>query len=170
MTNNWMKRLLFFVVLILLQVLVLNHISFLGYATPFLYIYFIIKMPIGVNRNLLMLSGFLLGFIIDIFCNTPGQNAAATVFAAFIRRPVQGLFFSREDFDHFVPSIKTLGGAFMRYACVIVFVHHTILISINSFSYVNFITIAIRILSSVILTSILIFAIEGVFVKKRIHE
>ncbi len=166
MTNNWVKQLISFVVLLLLQVLVLNHISFWGYATPFLYIYFIIKMPIGTNRNLLMLIGFVLGFIIDIFCNTPGINAAAAVFAAFVRRPVQGLFFAREDFEQFVPNMMTLGAAFMKYAIVITLIHHLLLISFSSFSYFNIQTIILRVISSTILTSILIFAIEGFTVKK----
>lgn len=170
MANNRVKQLISFVVLLLLQVLVLNHISFWGYATPFLYIYFILKMPVGINRNLLMLLGFVLGFIIDIFCNTPGINAAATVFAAFMRRPVQGLFFSREDFEHSIPNIATLGGAFMKYAIVVTFIHHLLLISISSFSYFNMQTIALRILLSTTLTSVLIFAIEGFTVKKRVHE
>lgn len=170
MTSNWLKQLISFIVLILLQVLVFNHISFWGYATPFLYIYFIIKMPIGTSRYLLMIVAFLLGFIIDIFCNTPGQNAAACVFAAFIRRPVQSLFFAHEDFDHFTPSIAILGSSFMKYACVIVFLHHSTLIWISSFSYFNFHTIALRIISSVVLTCILVFAVEGFTVKKKVHE
>ncbi len=70
MTSNWLKQLILFVMLILIQVLVLNHISFMGYATPFLYIYFILKMPLGTNRNLLILLSFLLGISVDIFCNT----------------------------------------------------------------------------------------------------
>jgi len=170
MTSNWLKQTILFVVLILLQVLVLNHISFLGYATPFLYIYFIIKMPIASDRNLLMLVSFILGFTIDIFCNTPGQNAAAAVFAAFIRKPAQVLFFEREDFEHFIPSIGTLGSAFMKYACLVVLAHHTVLISISSFSYFNLQSVGLRIISSTILTSLLIFAIEGITVKKRVHE
>lgn len=170
MANNWLKQLISFLVLILLQVLVLNHISFLGYATPFLYVYFIIKMPIGTNRNLVIFLGFLMGFIIDLFCNTPGQNAAAATFAAFMRRPIQGLFIARDDFEHIVPSINTLGNAFMKYAVFIVFIHHTLLILISSFSYLDPLTIILRILLSSILTSILIFAIEGFSIRKKKYE
>lgn len=167
MAGNWLKQSFVFIILVLLQVLVFNHISFLGYATPFLYIYFIIKMPIGINRNLVLILAFLLGFTIDIFCNTPGQNAAAAVLAAFMRRPVQGLFFAREDFEHFIPSIPNLGTAFMKYTIVIVFIHNLALISISSFSYLNFLTILLRVLSSTLLTSILIYAIEGFSIKKK---
>lgn len=170
MTNNWLRQLISFILLIFLQVSVFNHISFIGYATPFLYIYFILKMPIDTNRSVLMLLAFILGFTIDIFCNTPGQNAAATVFVAFMQRPVQNLFFAREDFELFVPSIATLGATFFKYACVVIFLHNMSLILISSFSYFNFQTILLRIISSTILTCILVFAIEGFTVKKRIHE
>ena len=170
MTSNWLKQLILFLILVLLQVLVLNHISFLGYATPFLYIYFIIKLPVGINRNLVIFLGFLLGFIIDLFCNTPGQNAAAATFAAFMRRPVQGLFFARDDFEHVVPSITNLGNAFMKYAITIILIHHTLLILISSFSYLDPLTITLRIVSSSVLTSILVFAMEGFTIKKKKYE
>lgn len=166
MTSNWLKQLVLFVILVLLQVLVLNHISFMGYATPFLYIYFILKMPIGTNRNLLILLGFILGFCIDIFCNTPGVNAAATVFTAFVCTPIQRLFFEKDDFDHFVPSLGNLGIAFMKYIFTCVLIHTTILISISCFSYLNFTVILLRILSSTLFTTILIYAIEGFSIKK----
>ncbi|MEN9918467.1 MAG: rod shape-determining protein MreD [Bacteroidota bacterium] len=170
MAGNWLKQLGLFIILVLLQVLILNHISFWGYATPFFYIYFIIKMPIGTNRNFLMVLAFLLGFTIDIFSNTPGQNAVASVFVGFVRRPVQGLFFAREEFEHFIPNIAALGGAFMKYAIVVVLLHHAILISVSSFSYFDLDIIALRIISSAALTSVLIFAIEGITAKKKIYE
>lgn len=170
MTSNWLKQLILFVTLILIQVLVLNHISFMGYATPLLYIYFILKMPLGTNRNLLIFLGFLLGICIDVFCNTLGVNAAASVLLAFVCLPIQRLFFEREDFENFVPSLDNLGFAFMKYAFIGVFIHHAILISLNSFSYFNPAIIVLRILSSTIFTTILIYAIEGFSVKRRKHE
>lgn len=170
MGSNWLKLLISFFILIFLQVLVLNHMSFGGYATPFLYIYFIIKMPIGVNRNLLVFLGFLLGFIIDIFCNTLGQNAAATVFVAAFCQSIQGLFFSRDDFEDYTPSVVSLGNAFFKYAFLVILIHHAILILISSFSYLNPVTIGLRIILSTLLTFVLVFAIEGLFVKKKKHE
>ena len=43
---NLLRGLVYFVVLVLIQVLILNNIHFLRIATPFLYLYFIIKMPV----------------------------------------------------------------------------------------------------------------------------
>lgn len=167
LNNNYIRNTALFVLLVLLQVLVLNKISFLGYAVPFVYIYFIIKLPIGFNRNISIISGFLLGFIIDIFCNTPGINAAATTFIAFICRPVQDLFFITDDYKDQSPRLSLLGSAFMKYAVFISLIHHFILISLESFSYISINLILLRIVFSTILTSLLIFAFEGFAIKKK---
>lgn len=155
-----------FILLILFQVLVLNRISFLGYAIPFFYIYFIIKLPIGINRSLIVFLGFILGLIIDLFFNTPGINAAATTLAAFVCRPIQGLFFVADDYDEMEPKLSLLGANFMKYAIVIVLIHNLALVSIESFSYFNITTVLYRIILSTLLTSILIFAFEGFSIKK----
>ncbi len=156
-----------FVLLVLLQVLVLNKISFLGYAVPFAYIYFILKLPIGFNRNLSTLLGFLLGFIIDIFCNTPGINAAATTLIGFLCRPVQSLFFMVDDYNDQTPGLRLLAGGFMKFAISIILIHHIVLISVESFSYFNIKFVLLRIVLSAILTSILVFAFEGFSLNKK---
>ncbi|HRF92087.1 MAG TPA: rod shape-determining protein MreD, partial [Bacteroides graminisolvens] len=109
MIINYIYRILWFVGLVLLQVLILNNIHLAGYATPFLYTYFILKFPSSVSRNELLLWAFFLGLIIDIFSNTPGINASATVLMAFVRPPLLTLFTPRDSFDNIVPSFKTIG-------------------------------------------------------------
>jgi rod shape-determining protein MreD len=161
LNNNLIKYLLLFIGLVLLQVLVLNEISFLGYAVPFAYIYFIMKLPFGTNKNLVLFLGFLLGFTIDIFCNTPGINAAATTLIAFLCRPIQGLFFILDDYKDQTPSYGLLGFSFMKYAVFLTFIHHIALVSIESFSFFNIKLVLLRIILSTILTSIIIFAFEG---------
>ncbi|MFV0468974.1 MAG: rod shape-determining protein MreD [Dysgonomonas sp.] len=167
MQNRFIQFFLLFVILVLLQVLILDHISFLGYATPFLYIYFVFKLPIGLNRYFITFLGFLLGFTIDLFCNTPGMNAAATTFIAFFIKPIQGLFFQRNDYETYIPSISVLGGAFLRYAVLCIFIHLVLLLTIESFSYFNFYNLILKILCSTIVTSLLVFAIEGLSFNKK---
>lgn len=165
--SNFVKYILLFVFLVLLQVVVLNEITFLGYAVPFLYIYFIIKLPFSLNRNLVILLGFILGLTIDIFCNTLGINAAATTLAAFFCRPIQSLFFNLDDFkEQTVPKLSFMGASFMKYAISITLLHNIALISIESFSYFNIEVILLRIFLSTAITSIIIFALEGFSIKK----
>lgn len=161
------KYIIMFVLLVLLQVLVLNRISFLGYGVPFVYVYFIIKLPVGSNKNIVLLLSFLIGLIIDIFCNTPGINAAAATFAGIMRRPIQGLFFMVDDYLEQTPSLSLLGSAFVKYAVFLTLVHHIVLISIESFSYFNIEILLLRIGLSTVLTSLLIFAFEGFSFKKK---
>ena len=85
---NLLRGLVYFVVLVLIQALILNNIHFLRIATPFLYLYFIIKMPVGTSRDLVVLFSFLIGLVIDMFSNTPGMHAAACTLAGFIREPM----------------------------------------------------------------------------------
>ena len=74
--------------LILLQVIVLNNINFLGYINPLYYIWFIFLYPIRKDDASVLVLSFLLGLIIDMFADSGGINAAATLFIAFIRIPV----------------------------------------------------------------------------------
>ena len=85
MIINYLHKIGWFVGLVLLQVLILNNVHIAGYATPFLYIYLILKFESDVPRNALMLWAFFLGLAVDILSDTPGMNAAATVLLAFLR-------------------------------------------------------------------------------------
>ena len=83
MIITYIHRIGWFIGLVLLQVLILNNVHIAGYATPFLYIYFILKFNSGTSRNELMLWAFFFGLTIDVFSDTPGMNAAATVFLLY---------------------------------------------------------------------------------------
>jgi cell shape-determining protein MreD len=56
------KRFLF---LILLQVLVLNHVQWSGYVNPYVYILFIMMLPVETPRWLVILLGLITGLLID---------------------------------------------------------------------------------------------------------
>jgi hypothetical protein len=108
--------------------------------------------------------GFLLGFTIDLFCNTPGLNAATSAFIGFISRPAQGLFFTFDDYNNDqIPGLSS----YMKYAFLLTLVHHVSLIILESFSYFNPKILLLRIIISTIMTSLLILAFEGFSLKKK---
>ncbi len=80
MIITYIHRIGWFIGLVLLQVLILNSVHIAGYATPFLYIYFILKFSSGTSRNELMLWAFFFGLTIDIFSDTSGMNAASFIY------------------------------------------------------------------------------------------
>lgn len=160
MKLDYIYEVLLFVALILLQVLLFNQISVFGYATPFLYIYFLMKLPIGRNVFYVIIMGFLMGITIDIFLNTPGINAAATTLVAATRRPLLRLFYEKDVFDEFVPGIYTATGPFIKSSILAVAMHQTVLYGLEAFSLFNPEILILRWVSSIALTLALIFALD----------
>ena len=155
MIITYIHRIGWFIGLVLLQVLILNNVHIAGYATPFLYIYFILKFASGTSRNELMLWAFFFGLTIDIFADTPGMNAAATVLLAFLRPSLLRLFTPRDNLDSIIPSFK-------RYTTASVFVHSLALLSIEFFSFTSIWLLLLRVISCTLLTLTCILAVEGI--------
>jgi rod shape-determining protein MreD len=129
-------RLGWFLGLAMLQVLVLNQMHIWGYATPFLYIYFILKLNTRTSRNALMLWAFALGLVIDIFGNTPGMNAASVILLAFSRTSILRLVTLRDIDEGFRPSVRSMGvSSFMRYVFLSCSLFCTVLFLIDTFSF-----------------------------------
>lgn len=157
------NRIAWFVGLALVQVLFLNNICLFGWATPFVYVYLILTLDKDIDRNALMAIAFLLGFTVDIFSNTPGVNAGASVLVAFLRPGLLQLFSPRGEYENFEPGIYTLGfGAFVRYAVVMVLFHHMMLFALETFSLEHLGFLLLRVLWSTSLTMMMVIAIEFV--------
>lgn len=161
-----LTRIAWFVGLVLVQIFLLNKIYLFGLATPFVYVYFILALNKEVDRNTLMLLAFALGLVVDVFCNTPGVNAGASVLLAFSRERLLRLFMPREEFENFEPSIRSMGiWPFLRYALVAVLLHHSALFLLEAFSFSHIGYLLLRILCSALLTVMLVMSIE--FVRHR---
>lgn len=163
MIVNYIHRMGWFVGLVLLQVLILNNVHIVGYATPFLYVYFILKFASSTSRNGLMLWAFFLGLVIDIFSNTPGMNAAAAVLLAFVRPTFLRLFAPRDVLDNIVPSFQSMGfSSFLKYVVACVFVHHLVLLTVEYFSFSSIPQLLLRVVACTLLTVTSIIAIESI--------
>lgn len=168
MNKEVIRYALSFLFFILLQVMVLNNVSILGYFTPFLYIYFILKLPTSMPANGVITLGFLMGLCIDICSNTPGLNALATVVPAAFRAPLLNVVSHRDEMAGTIPSIYSLGlGAFLRYALFIVLVQNVLIYVIEAFTFFYFLSLLFKIIGSTLLTLILIFGIESFKIKQR---
>lgn len=164
---QYIIRLKWFIILVLLQALVLNHIHFEQYATPLLYIYFLLKINSGNSRKGLLLWAFFLGLCIDVFSNTPGLNAAASVLTAFCRPWILRLFSLRDTTENFEPGIYQMGFTpFFRYTLLLVLLHAFILNLLDMFSFAKPQILLLKIVSDAAITLILILCIDSVRRKK----
>ncbi len=154
-----LKYILKFVFLILFQVLVLDHVLFLGYINPYIYILLIIFLPIDLNRFYTLIFAFFAGLFVDFFNDTGGLHAASTLLIAYIRPFILRLSFGL-SYDY---NTLKLGSADFKeqffYIVLMVFTHHLFMFSLEYFS-TNYITeILTNTLYSGIFSSLLIFII-----------
>ena len=148
--------------MVLFQVLVLSNIQFLGYINPYLYILIILALPVQMPRWLTLILAFGLGLIIDTFTNTMGMHAFATVLVAFLRNGIIKLFTSIEEGNNPTPSFYSFGvSAYVKYVVVLVLIHHSTLLMLEAFSFVNFGITLIKIILSTAVTVLMILGIQS---------
>ena len=130
-----------FIILVLIQVFLLNHINFLGYINPFLYILFILTYPLTGNKSLLIFFSFLLGLSIDMFGDSGGIHAAACVFIGFIRPVILKFSFGVSYEYNTIKIHRTDLSNRLIYIALMVFIHHLILFSLETFnlSHIQFV-------------------------------
>lgn len=163
MDVEFFKKLGWFVLLILLQVFVLNHVHLFGIATPLLYIYFIIQFRRNYPRWGMMLWSFFMGLFIDIFSNTPGISSFSLTLMSAIQPFVLMPFLPRESSEALLPGMDTLGlGNYALFAFFMSLVYNVVFFSLDMFSFFNFLAWGAYILSSTLLTTVLILVIENV--------
>ncbi len=160
--KNIVESLFWFIGLVLLQVLLLNNIQIAGVINPFLYIYFIIALPIHTNRISLVFIGFALGLVIDVFSNTWGVHAMATTLIAFLRPYIFRVVSTQEELDKVMPRFRTMGANYVKYIVLMVFIHHLFLFLLEAFSFQYFWIVFVKTLVSSLITIILIFTLEKV--------
>ena len=104
-----LNRLIMFVVLLVVQVLVLNHVWLLNVATPLLYVYFAITFPRNTEKGEVLGWCFFLGLLIDIFSNTPGLAAGTLTLIGMTQTYLVELFVPRDSMENLEVSAATLG-------------------------------------------------------------
>lgn len=162
MNLNFLKGVLLFAILLLAQVLVLNHIHLFDCATPLLYVYVVLQFRRNYPRWGILLVSFLLGLVVDIFSNTPGVAAASMTFLGFLQPYVFAMFLNRDSDEDLQPSMKSLGFAkFFYYAAVLVVMYCAIFFTIETFSFFNGLLWLECVGGSAMLTILLILAIEN---------
>lgn len=154
-----------FVVLVLLQVVLLNQVQFSGFVNPYIYLLFILLLPVNAPRYFVLIAAFFIGISIDIFSNTLGLHAFASVFAGYFRPFVISSISSREDDRSEYPGLKQNGFSwFLYYTVIMVFIHHFVLFYAEVFTFHNFFETLYRVFLSslfsifvIVLSQFLIF-------------
>lgn len=155
-----------FVILVLLQVIVLNNINLVGYINPYIYILFIVLYPLDGNKTTLIFLSFLLGLSIDIFENSGGVHAAASVFIAYVRDFVLKYSFGVSYEYNNVKLNKATVSEKITYLGSIILFHHIVLFSLEIFSFNHMLLLLKSTLFSGVFSFILIYGSIVLFSRK----
>ncbi|MCC6690088.1 MAG: rod shape-determining protein MreD [Bacteroidia bacterium] len=154
MLNTVLRNIVRFIVLILTQVLVIKNIELGRFINPFIYVLFIITLPFETPRSLLLLIAFVTGISIDMFYDTMGMHAAASVFMAFCRPRVFRFFAPRDGYEAGTePIIRYMGSLwFVSCSAVLIVLHHFFLFYLEVFRWTEFFSTFFRVFMSALFT------------------
>lgn len=141
-----------------LQIFLLKDLVLFNCAMSFLYIVYFILLTMNIGRAYLMLLGFLLGVLVDVFYNTGGIHAFSTVMIAYLRPFIAKRFLKssyNKKKNEFVTLNATKWVEVVTYSVVIIFIHHALVLFIEVSSFHLFFYTLAKVICSTIFTSFL---------------
>ncbi len=147
--------------MLLLQVLVFNHIHLLGYITPLVIGYMVVCFQRNTSRTEILIWGFIISLLFDIFSNTAGMGAASCTMIAMIQPKLLNMMAPRDSAEDITPSIATLGfGNYILYVFLLMFVLHGCFYLLDAFTLMDWQLTAISIVGGSVFTTFIIILIE----------
>ncbi|MCP4460226.1 MAG: hypothetical protein GY816_19715 [Cytophagales bacterium] len=126
------RLVLYFLLLVVIQIPLLHNWVLYDVAFPFPYIGFVLLLPHTLQRSWSLVIAFFLGLLIDVFSNTPGLHASVSVFVAFVRVPWLEITTdsSIDELDLTIPHLGlTKHTAFIL---PLIFIHHFLLFTLEN--------------------------------------
>jgi rod shape-determining protein MreD len=167
MVQDSLRTLIWFISLIILQVLVFDNINLFGFSCPALYLLFIICYRFDGSQFNLILLGFLLGLFIDLFQQSSGANTIASLFISFIRPIIIRFSFDSTPDSSSILSMKSRQDNKIVFICMMVLIHQLILQITAYFDVEHSVLIIRNSLVNSLLTFTLIFTALPLIKKKN---
>ena len=158
-----------FFVFLLYQVLILQNVVLFHTAFCFLYVLYLLLLPVETNPLLLMGIGFAMGFVVDLFYESLGLHAFACVMLMYVRNYWLNSVTPQGGYDNnAVPSLA-LGGFLwiVVYTIPLIFLHHALLFYIEAGGFGMFWFTLWKVITSTIFTSLAILIARSLFPNRR---
>jgi len=155
MNSTVIINILRFILLLAIQVAVLNRLDLFGFLNPYPYILYILLYPVNGNKALLLVSAFFMGLFIDMFLNTGGPHAAASVTLAFLR-PTFFKFSFGVSYEYQTIKINDrLSPERFSFILISVITHHLILFLLEVFRFNLILTALLHTLYTTLFTLVI---------------
>lgn len=169
MSNQILKQIFIYLLLIVIQIFICNHFMLFGVAIIFVFIYSLLTLKIDTSVSLVMTWAFFGGLVVDIFSDTLGINTMSALILAVARKPIFYVYVPKDDRSKcIVPTSKNLG--FVNYAkyvltntgifCLIIF-------SLEYLNYVNIGDVLLYTACSTLATFLVILGIDSLLESKQ---
>lgn len=169
MNRSGIFAVIYFVLYLLAQVMLFRQLVLFNTAFCFIYVAFILLLPIETNTITLMLSGFLLGFGIDIFYDSLGLHALSLVLVAYVRNywlttiTPQGGYDAGEG-----PTLASNGLQwFLVYSLPLLFIHHAVLFFLEAGGFGVFWYTMSKIVTSLLFTMTILLLFQYFSFRRR---
>jgi len=150
-------------------VMILSKILFVGVVSSMVYVYFIFLLHRDFNRKLLIVLGFFLGLLVDVFYGTGGVHALITSLIAYLKAPLTLLCFknteNQEDYSLLNTQMKWEWFLMIFFFFVM---HHLLYFTIEYFGYMPVGEILLRGVSTTLLDIFFVVIIENTL--RKPHE
>jgi rod shape-determining protein MreD len=158
-----------FLVYLFLQVMLLKNFVLFNTAFCFLYVMFILLLPIETNTLALMVMGFLLGFLIDIFYDSLGIHASSLVLIAFLRNYYLNAITPQGGYDAGVAPNLAANGIlwFLVYTVPLIFLHHFALFFVEAGGFSIFWYTMLKVIASLMFTLTVTLLVQYLFAERR---
>ena len=157
-----------FFLFLIFQVILFKKLVLFNSAFCFIYIAFILLLPVETNPLILMIVGFAMGLLIDVFYDHQGMHAAATVAVAYLRNYWLTSITPQGGYD--VGAVPTLGANgfvwFITYSLPLVILHHLILFFIDAGGFSIIGITLVKALSSVLFTMTVLLLHQYLFFQR----
>ena len=167
MIQTYIRHIGLLILLLAMQVLIFNHVHICGYATPMICVYFLLIMPLSTPRWALLLWGFAIGLVQDMFANTPGMMAATLTMVGLVQPKmltfIGGVDEEDNKEDETAPSIARIGMfPFLRYALCGILLQCTVFYLLETFSFFSIADTLINIAGSTLFSLLIIWFIDSI--------
>jgi len=163
--NKFTRNFSRFIFLLLLQVFVFNYVQWFNFLTPFVFLLFLILLPLDIPKPVQYILAFVTGFIVDAFLRTYGIQAFSCVLMIFSRPYiilVLNGFKPLETGVKPVPGVKNFNWILV-YTMLLVFVHQITVTILETFQWVQWWRILWTSVVNMLFTTFIILCIEYIF-------
>ena len=156
-----------FILLLISQILIFDRFTLGGIATPFVFLVFLLLLPLSFNFAISISIGFFAGLFIDLFSHNylAGLHAFSCVLMMALRVGWIKMITTRNSFkgdeDDFISSQSLYW--YLIYFPVPVLIHHFAYFSLEAFSFSGFGITLLKILGSAIFTIALCLVFSIIF-------